>query len=112
MENEEIKAHIQSTLDESDSFKKGYISGMKHANWVERRNKTLETALMELIGLDKEWLLTSVGYKKRKNADLIQIIMEQRQLMRMLFESLDEEKKKVLREKVKNIVWEEREYKL
>ena len=60
---------------------------------------------MELIGLEKEWLITNATYKKRNKADLIQIIMEQRQLLKMLFDSLEEDKKNELKSKVENIVW-------
>jgi len=107
MEFDEMLAQYKNSNELSDAFVKGYRIGFRSSNWTEKRNKTLETALMELIGLEKEWLLTNAAYKKRENSDLIQIIMEQRQLMKMLFDNLVEEKKKELSEKVEKIVWED-----
>ena len=107
MEYEEMLAQYQENREGKEAFTKGYRLGFRNSNWTEKRNKTLETVLMELIGLEKEWLITNVAYKKRNNADLIQIIMEQRQLLKMLFDNLDEGKKAELIAKVEKTVWEE-----
>lgn len=105
-DNDELMAIYQDGMEFKNAFANGYVAGTKHSNWIEKRNKTLETSLMELIGLDEGWLLTNAGYKKRNKTELIQIIMEQRQLLKMLFENLEEEKKKDLIEKVESIVFE------
>lgn len=105
MENEEMKKHILETSEESKQFKMGFFAGRDYAQRLEKRNKMLETLLMEMTGHEKEWLITNSGYKKLKKDDLIQIIMEQRQLMKMLFENLDDEKQEEFKHIVNKVVW-------
>lgn len=112
MEIEEMLNNYRNSMELKDAFMKGHRFGSKHANWTEKRNKTLETLLMEMSGHEKEWLITNAGYKKLNKSDLIQIIMEQRQLMKMLFDNLNEDKKEEFKHIVNKVIWENDEEEL
>ena len=105
MDNEGIKEQYRIEEERGKAFKEGFRDGLKHKERVIERNKTLETALLEFIGYDKKWLRTEAGYKKLNNKELIQVILEQRELMKLLFEKLDDSEKDRLRNQVKKTIW-------
>lgn len=96
MDNEGIKEQYRIEEERGKAFKEGFTDGLKHKERVIERNKTLETALLEFIGYDKKWLRTEAGSKKLNNKELIQVILEQRELMKV-----DDSEKDRLRNQVK-----------
>lgn len=60
----------------------------------------METTLKSLIGHDASWLMSDPMYKKLNKANLIRIIKEQRELMKFLFENLDNDKRNELKLRV------------
>ena len=89
------------------AFNRGYNLGKKEANLTAKRNKNLEATLKAFIGYDKEWLMTDSQYKKLNKNDLIETIKEQRQLLKWLFDNLDENKKLELKAKIDDVIWNE-----
>ncbi|WP_368223584.1 hypothetical protein ABQ613_06965 [Bacillus velezensis] len=102
---EEIQQQYEFNKLESDAFKRGYKEGVKRAEHIKRRNKNMETLLLECIGYDDEWLTTRSGYKNQKREVLIDIIFEQRSLMKSIFNKLDEEAQKEIKKKIEKYFW-------
>ncbi|MEY8189526.1 hypothetical protein AB4X15_07560 [Peribacillus simplex] len=65
----------------------------------------LETLLLEFIGYEDEWLTLKSGFKKYNKNELIDIIFEQRALMKTLFENVEHSKKEELKIKVEKTLW-------
>lgn len=102
---EEIQKQYEFNKLESDAFKRGYKEGVKRAEHIRRRNKNMETLLLECIGYDDEWLTTRSGYKNQKREVLIDIIFEQRSLMKSLFNKLDEDAQKEIKKRIEKYFW-------
>ena len=101
MEYEEFVEMYQHSQKLSQSFKNGFNLGKKYSNSTEKRNRNLETTLKSFIGNDASWLMSDPTYKKLNKAELIKTIKEQRELLKYLFESLDETKQNELKLRVK-----------
>ena len=100
-----MKERYQIELDSKKAFQNGYNVGLADKERVVLRNKALKTVLMELIGYEKDWLTSEAGYKKYNNKELIQIILEQREVMKLVFEKLDDNEKENLRSKIEKDIW-------
>ncbi|MEK3765649.1 MULTISPECIES: hypothetical protein [unclassified Solibacillus] len=107
MEYNDILKQYEHDKDIKAAFNRGYNHGKKEANWTKKRNDNLESTLKAFIGYENEWLMTNPAYKKLNNSDLIQTVKEQRQLLKWLFDNLDENKKLELKVKVDDIIWNE-----
>ncbi|EWH19857.1 hypothetical protein [Bacillus haynesii] len=90
---------------EKKAFHRGYIAGAKAEGEASKRVEHLENVLLEFVGYEDEWLQTKPGLMKRKKADLVDQIIRQRQLMRELYNHLDDDVKQKLRTKVKSYIW-------
>jgi len=100
MEYEEFLEMEQQSKELSQSFKRGFYLGKKHSNSTEKRNRNLETTLKSFIGHDASWLMSDPTYKRLNKAELIRTIKEQRELLKILFENLDEDKQNELKLRV------------
>lgn len=60
---------------------------------MESKVNELETLLLEFIGYEDEWLLTKAKLKKTNREVLAEIVINQRQLMRELYNKLDNKTK-------------------
>ncbi|MFJ7983086.1 hypothetical protein ACIQ1D_22835 [Lysinibacillus xylanilyticus] len=100
MEYEEFIEMYQHNQELSQSFKKGFNLGKKYSNSTEKRNRNLETTLKSFIGHDASWLMSDPTYKKLNKEELIRTIKEQRELLKFLFENLDEARQNELKLRV------------
>lgn len=94
-EDEKRKKELSRAFKEGQRTAKNEIS----------RNKAMYTLLLEFIGYEDEWLTTKPGYKQYTNSQLIEIIFEQRALMKALYENVEESKKRDFKNKIEDFLW-------
>lgn len=101
----EWKQDLEQRELEKKAFHRGYRAGAKAEGEASKRVKLLENVLLEFVGCDEEWLQTKPGLLNRERADLVDQIIYQRQLMRELYNHLDDDVKQKLRTKVESHLW-------
>ncbi|WP_026579488.1 MULTISPECIES: hypothetical protein [Bacillus] len=90
---------------EKKAHNRGYRAGVKAEGEASKRVELLENVLLEFVGYEDECLQTKPGLLKRKRADLVDQIIYQRQLMRELYNHLDDDVRLKLRTKVESHIW-------
>ncbi|MGG3799001.1 hypothetical protein [Metabacillus fastidiosus] len=105
MNIDEIRKQYERDMELKKRFNEGFRRGEESAKQAIRYNKMMSNLLLEFIGYEDEWLTTKAGYNKFNKAQLIEIIFKQRDLMRTLYNDLDESKKEKLKIKVEKDVW-------
>ncbi|MCY9057948.1 hypothetical protein MOE81_08405 [Bacillus inaquosorum] len=105
MTEDEIINNIDNQIKESEYFKKGFKAGAEYKNRLESKVNELETLLLEFIGYEDEWLLTKAKLKKTNREVLAEIVINQRQLMRELYNKLDNKTKIELKKRVESCIW-------
>ncbi|MED1419005.1 hypothetical protein [Bacillus smithii] len=105
LDYEELKRQYYEDQERSKVFKEAFNLGVKHAKQQIKYNKIISNLLLEFIGYEDEWLTTAAGYKKYTKAELIDIILKQRALMRTLFDKLEEHEKEKLKIKIEKFFW-------
>ncbi|APH36091.1 hypothetical protein BHE96_11090 [Bacillus subtilis] len=90
---------------DNEEFKNGFRAGAEYKDQMEKRIRDLESVLLELIGYEDEWLLTKAGLNKRTRSVLVDMIIDQRNLLRTLYNKLDEETKKKLKSEIEMCIW-------
>ncbi|MCY9156280.1 hypothetical protein [Bacillus haynesii] len=90
---------------EKKAYHRGYRAGAKAEGEASKRVELLENVLLEFAGHEDEWLQTKSGLLKRERADLVDQIIFQRQLMRELYNHLDDDVRLKLRKKAESHIW-------
>ncbi|MGM0889736.1 MAG: hypothetical protein ACQEW5_22970 [Bacillota bacterium] len=101
----EINKQVEESRERSKNFEDGHNYGVAFTKGEIKRNKMLETLLLEFIGYEDEWLTRKSGYKKYNKDDLIDIIFVQRSLMKTLYENVEHSKKEELKIKIEKPLW-------
>ncbi|MEC2307658.1 hypothetical protein [Bacillus atrophaeus] len=105
MTEEEILNNIEKQKKESECFKKGFKAGAEYKNRLESKVDKLETLLLEFTGYGDEWLLSKAKLKKTNREVLADLVINQRQLMRELYNKLDSKTKIELKKRVESCIW-------
>ncbi|MGG3397646.1 hypothetical protein ABER78_12200 [Bacillus velezensis] len=105
MTEEELINLVDKQNKESADFKRGFRAGAEYKDQMEKRINDLESVLLEFIGYEDEWLLTKADLNKRTKSVLVDMIIDQRNLTRTLYNKLGEEIKKKLKSEIKMCVW-------
>ncbi|MCI3198081.1 hypothetical protein GXP75_20970 [Bacillus sp. HU-1818] len=105
MSLEEYQKQFELNQLEANAFKRGVKEGMKRAEHIKKRNENMQTLLLECIGYDDEWLTTRSGYKRQKRDVLVDIIFEQRSLMKSIFNKLEPEAQEDLKKEIEKYFW-------
>lgn len=105
MTDEEILNSVEKQKKESECFKNGFRAGTEYKDQMEKRIRDLESVLLEFIGYEDEWLLTKAGLNKRTRSVLVDMVIDQRNLLRTLYNKLDEETKKKVKSEIEMCIW-------
>ena len=105
LDTSEIMEQVRISEERKKAFADGERLGSAYAKEEIKRNKITETLLLEFIGYEDEWLTGKSGYKKYNKNDLIEIIFEQRALMKTLYDNVEASKKKELKIKIEKFFW-------
>ncbi|NMV97998.1 hypothetical protein [Bacillus velezensis] len=105
MTEEELINLVNKQNKESADFKRGFRAGTEYKDQMEKRIRDLESVLLEFIGYEDEWLLTKAGLNKRTRSVLVDMIIDQRNLLRTLYNKLDEETKKKFKSEIEMCIW-------
>ncbi|MCA1233318.1 hypothetical protein HRF59_04805 [Bacillus velezensis] len=105
MTEQEMYDQINIQNKESKDFKRGFRAGAEYKDQMEKRIRDLESVLLEFIGYEDEWLMTKAGLNKRTRSVLVDMIIDQRYLLRTLYNKLDEETKKKLKSEIEMCIW-------
>ncbi|MBO0962939.1 hypothetical protein J1P26_25025 [Neobacillus sp. MM2021_6] len=87
------------------AFTRGFKRGEEYAKKEIKENRMLQSLFLELIGYEDEWLTTESGYKKYKKAELIEVILKQRSLIRAIYEKFEESERDNLKVKIEKFLW-------
>lgn len=109
MTKNEWEQDLEQRELEKKAYNRGYRAGVnvnaEGATETVKRIELLEKALLEFVGYEDEWLQTKSGLLRGKKADLVDQIVYQRQLMRELYNHLDDDVRLKLRTKVESHIW-------